>query len=113
CPPDTPLPVLAGADVIVGAGFSGPPRVDARVERPVGEIDALDGVGGRLDGELVRGEPLAAVPAANEVARLRLRLLHWQERLGPDRLLHLLVWHQRGGTAELAALLYLGCGDHR
>ena len=99
-----PLTVLARPGVVVLARLGRPPRIDARIEGPVRQVEPLHRVRAGLAGEAVRRQPLPAVPGTNQVARVRLRNGHRQQRLGPNRVLHLLVWHERGRATELAAL---------
>ena len=112
-PLDPPLPLLARPDVVVLAGVRCPSRVGVSVERPVRQIDAVHCVRERLLAERVRREPLASVPRADQLARLRLRHLERQERLGPERIGDLLVGHELRGTTELAALADLAGVEHR
>ncbi len=112
-PLDPTLAVLAGPDVVVLAGLRRPARVDVSVERPVRQVDAVDGVCQRLSAELVRRKPPASIPGAQHLARLRLRHLERQERLGPERVGHLLVGHELRRPAELAALSDLARVEYR
>src|SRR4029077_4675540 len=75
-----------------------------RVEGPVGNVDALDGVHERARFQAAGGEPLALVPAADLLAHRRLRDAERQEALRPDRRLDLRVGHELRRSAELAAL---------
>src|SRR5262249_29614173 len=61
-------------------------------------------VGERSLPQVVRCQPLASVPGANEIPRLRFLDRKRQQRLRAERLLDLLVGHQLRRAAELAAL---------
>ena len=90
--------------VVVVPGLGGPFGVDARVERPVRQIDAAHGVGERLLRERRRREPQLAVPRADLVARRGIADLKRQHALRTERGLRLLVGHELRRAAEFAVL---------
>ena len=82
--------------------------MDLGVEGPVGDVEALGGVGQGGVFEAVGGEPAGGIPAANVVARLVFGQLHGQEALRTEGGLDFLVGNQGGGAAEIAALADVG-----
>ena len=82
--------------VVIVARLRAPGTCRLRVEGPVRQIDAVNGVHERTPCQRVRREPLARVPPANLVANLRLRDLERQDALRCDRILRLGVVHERG-----------------
>src|SRR3954468_19870093 len=90
--------------VVVVARLGFPRTHHLRVEGPVGNVDALDGIDERARLQAARREPLALVPTADLLAHRRFGEAERQQALGPDRRLDLLVIDQRRRAAELAAL---------
>ena len=83
----------------------GPPRaVHARIEGPVGDVEAIHRVHERAALQRARRKPLARIPAADVLADLALGDLEREQALGTDRCLDLLVVHQGRRPAELAVL---------
>ena len=99
------LVVAIGFGRVVVVARLGLPRAhDLRVERPVRNVDALDGVDQRAGLQTSRRQPLALVPAADLLADGGLGDLERQQALRPDRRLDLLVVDELRRSAELAAL---------
>ena len=78
--------------------------MDLRVKGPVGNVEPLHNVGEGRMFELVRREPAAGVPLADGIAHLVLADFHRQQTFRPKSVLDLLIRHERGGTAKIAAL---------
>src|SRR6058998_2418257 len=90
--------------VIVVAGFGGPVGLDVCIERPVGKVNALDGIRQRAPLEGARREPKLAVPRADSIAGRALPDLERKHALGAKRALGLVVRNELRRSAELAVL---------
>lgn len=90
--------------VVIKAGLGLPAGLHMGVKRPVGQVQALEGVGERGALELARGEPARAIPLADFVADLAVADLEGQDALRRDGVVALLVGDDGGRAAEVAAL---------
>src|SRR6185437_1277476 len=99
--------------VIIIAALGGPVGVDLRVECPVGDVKAFDGVRERGVFQFVRREPAAAVPATDGIANLTFAELHRQQAFGRESLFDFFVRHERRGTAKIATLAHASRIENR
>src|SRR5436305_13497475 len=90
--------------VVVVAALGGPIGLDVRIERPVGKVNALDGIRQRTPLEGARREPKPAVPRSDSIAGRALRDLEWKHALGAKGALGLVVRNELRRSAELAVL---------
>src|SRR5262245_15695934 len=91
-------------DVIVVTGLRIPRAMRARVERPVRDVETLDGVDERRPREAAGREPLAAPPAADVVAHAIAIDAKRQHAFGANRRLDVFIGDERRRAAELAVL---------
>jgi hypothetical protein len=91
-----PLRVAAGHhDRVVVTGLRRPWAVDLRVERPVRNVEAANGVNERRDGQASWRKPAAAPPAFDVIAHAARVDLERQHALWTNRRLDLLVIDER------------------
>ena len=97
------IPIGLGFVVVVTT-LGLPLGLHLSIKSPVGQIDAVQGVGERGTLEFVRGPPPAAIPGAELVADLGFRHHRGQQAFRRDRVLEIVHRHDRGRAAEVAAL---------
>ena len=90
--------------VIIIARIRRPIGVDLRIEGPIGNVDAVDGIGEGATLERVRRKPTIAIPTAHRVAHVCLRQFEFEQAFWPNRRLDFVVGDERRRPAELATL---------
>ena len=82
--------------VVIIPGLGGPLCGDLRVEGPIRQVEAVDGVGEGAALETIGRKPAAAIPGVHFFPHVALTDLERQDALWADRRLDFVVRNERG-----------------